>query len=249
MVFCLTDCVSPISFMPTLTLTLTLIPKPSAKSFMTLNFKPKRPIVQYPSAYHAIKSGVINKTETRPKTSLLARCTPALLCLALLAGLGFSGETLARSESGKTRQREGVISRVVDGDTVWLKTPKGRAPLKVRIMGIDAPEICQTGGVAARDALRNRVLGQNVVLNVPRSRSRDDYGRVLATVDFQGQDVGRWMVSNGYAWSYQYRRSGGPYAQEQARATAQRRGIFARSDAENPRSFRKRHGSCPLNQY
>ena len=49
------------------------------------------------------------------------------------------------------------VSKVVDGDTLWVKPESGEAPRKLRLQGIDAPEICQSGGVASRDALRQLV--------------------------------------------------------------------------------------------
>ena len=137
--------------------------------------------------------------------------------------------------------QSGVVTRVVDGDTVWVKTNFAAHPLKVRISGIDAPEICQAGGSGARDALKQRVLGQLVTVSF---KQHDSYGRALASVAWQGEDIGRWMVVNGYAWSYRFRRSAGPYAAEQSQAVQQRRGIFSTGRAQNPRTFRKRHGSC-----
>ncbi len=159
----------------------------------------------------------------------------ALLLVLLLSFHGLAGARPAQ------QHQSGVVTRVVDGDTFWVRTPAGGKPLKVRIMGIDAPEICQPGGRGAREALRQRVLGQTVSISYQR---RDDYGRVLATVSWQGQDIGRWMVSHGHAWSYSYRRNPGPYAAEQSQAMAARRGLFALGAAENPRDFRKRHGNC-----
>ena len=150
----------------------------------------------------------------------------------------------------RTMVRSGIVTRVVDGDTVWVKVAtraqgaEAGEVLKVRIVGIDAPEICQPGGPQALDALRSHVLGQTVTLSSPSARSHDDYGRVLATLDKQGEDVGRWMVRRGQAWSYGYRRNPGPYAIEQAQAQATGAGLFAQAAAENPRSFRKRQGSC-----
>ncbi len=138
----------------------------------------------------------------------------------------------------------GVVTRVVDGDTLWVKTATAAKPVKVRIVGIDAPEICQAGGRASREALVRRLLGQLVTLSTSTSSIRDDYGRLLAKINLRGEDVGHWMVVNGHAWSYTYRRNLGPYAAEQSQAEAGRRGFFGDSAAENPRSFRKRHGSC-----
>ncbi|MES2400631.1 MAG: thermonuclease family protein [Pseudomonadota bacterium] len=135
--------------------------------------------------------------------------------------------------------RTGRISRVVDGDTVWVSS--GDELLKVRITGIDAPEICQDGGPQSREHLRNRTLGKTVTLI---SRRKDDYGRLLARVELNGDDLGRWMVSQGHAWSYGYRNYAGPYSQEQTLARASRLGLFGPDEPENPRSFRKRHGSC-----
>lgn len=159
----------------------------------------------------------------------------ALLLVLLLSFHGLAGARPAQ------QYQSGVVTRVVDGDTLWVRTPAAGKPLKVRIAGIDAPEICQAGGRDAREALRQRVLGQTVSISYQR---RDDYGRVLAIVTWQGQDIGQWMVSRGQAWSYSYRRNPGPYATEQSQAMAARRGLFAMGAAENPRHFRKRHGSC-----
>ena len=141
-----------------------------------------------------------------------------------------------------TRQAQvGTVTRVVDGDTLWVKTSVSQQPLKVRIQGIDAPEICQPGGDQARDALKARVLGQTVMVT---SSAHDDYGRIIGSVHLQGQDMGRWQVAQGHAWVYSYRARRVLYADEFAQAQAGRRGVFSAGQAEEPRLFRKRHGSC-----
>lgn len=158
-----------------------------------------------------------------------------LLALALWQAPALAGK---RAVSVQT----GVVVHVVDGDTIWLRPAQpGRKILKIRIEGIDAPEICQAGGAAARAALNYRLAGQRVTV---AAHARDDYGRAVATVRWQGEDIGRWMVAMGHAWSYRYRGGAGPYAAEEARARAQGRGVFIASAAENPRQFRRRHGSC-----
>lgn len=157
----------------------------------------------------------------------------AFLCVML----GLSAGML--HAKGVEEVRTGLVTRVVDGDTVWVNS--GGELLKVRITGIDAPEICQDGGPQAREQLRNRSLGKMVTLI---SRRHDDYGRLLARVELNGDDLGRWMVSQGHAWSYGYRNYPGPYAQEHAHARASRLGLFGLNGPENPGSFRKRHGSC-----
>lgn len=137
----------------------------------------------------------------------------------------------------------GVVSYVVDGDSVRVRPLQGGKPVSIRIDGIDAPEICQSGGETARDALKRRVLGLQVVIE---GKSRDDYGRLLARITLDGDDVGARLVSDGHAWSYRYRGSAGPYAAQQRLAESARRGIFANvsTTAVYPGEFRKQHGAC-----
>lgn len=167
--------------------------------------------------------------------------------LGVVGGLILMSSGLPEVAVAQNSVRSGVVTRVIDGDTLWVRDStavSGGETLKVRIVGIDAPEVCQAGGPEAREALRRHVLGQPVTLTSPSSRSHDDYGRLLARVDKRGEDVGRWMVRRGQAWSYSYRRNSGPYATEQAQAQAAGVGLFAHAAAENPRNFRQRHGSC-----
>jgi len=135
------------------------------------------------------------------------------------------------------------VSRVFDGDTLWVKPLDGGRYRKLRLDGIDAPEICQAGGTASRDALARRVLHQVVAVSV---RQHDDYGRGLARLMHQGDDIAAWMVVQGQAWSYRWRRSLGPFEDEEASARRGRKGLFADASAEMPREFRRRHGPCPL---
>jgi micrococcal nuclease len=77
-----------------------------------------------------------------------------------------------------------------------------------------------------------------------QGRARDMYGRLLAQLSRQGQDVGAWMVAQGYAWSYGYQRRAGGYDALQAMAQSQHLGLFADAQALQPRWFRKQFGSC-----
>jgi micrococcal nuclease len=160
------------------------------------------------------------------------------LVLALL-GLSASAQEAQRQDEVYSAR----VSRVFDGDTVWVKPLAGGPYRKLRLEGIDAPEICQSGGEASRDVLAQRVLNQVVEVRV---RAQDDYGRGVARIVHQGEDVAAWMVSAGQAWSYRWRRNLGPFAEEETVARTHRRGVFKDSAAELPRDFRKRHGPCPM---
>ncbi len=134
------------------------------------------------------------------------------------------------------------VSWVMDGDTVLL-VPEGEGePVKWRIQGIDAPESCQPGGEAARDALIALVLRRTVRVE---PQGHDSYGRQLGRLWLGEVDVGAEMVRTGKAWAYSYRSGRGPYAALQREAQRDRRGLFAaRETAMSPAVFRQFHGSC-----
>jgi endonuclease YncB( thermonuclease family) len=169
------------------------------------------------------------------------RARRLVLCLALIGG------TAAWAQAPAPPRDDGAyaarVSRVFDGDTLWVKPLAGGRYRKLRLDGIDAPEICQAGGETARDALAARVLDQVVQVNV---RRYDDYGRGLARITHRDEDVGGWLVARGVAWSYRWGRSAGPYARQEEAARKAGLGVVADTAAELPRDFRRRHGPCPL---
>lgn len=143
--------------------------------------------------------------------------------------------------AGAAQAWRGIATRVSDGDTLWVRPAAGGKPVKVRIDGIDAPEICQAGGQASRIALARRLQGRQIEVH---ARRIDDYGRTVASLHVQDEDIASWMVDQGHAWSYGIGRAGGPYAAQQSLARAASRGLFASPAPMEPREFRRRHGSC-----
>ena len=134
---------------------------------------------------------------------------------------------------------QGKVTRITDGDSLWVRPAEGGQPVKLRIDGIDAPEICQAGGQAARKALAARLASRTVWV---QTRRQDDYGRALATVLLDEEDMAAWMVSQGHAWAY--RQGSGVYRALQLQAQSAGRGLFADRNAIHPRIFRQRNGSC-----
>jgi micrococcal nuclease len=136
---------------------------------------------------------------------------------------------------------EGIVTHVSDGDTISVRPLSGGPPQRIRIQGIDSPEICQRFGIQARDALAAHVMGKHVLID---AKARDDYHRTVARLLLANEDVGAWMVSRGYAWSYRFKRSPGPYREQEARARRERLGLWQSDRPQLPRDFRARHGSC-----
>jgi micrococcal nuclease len=101
-----------------------------------------------------------------------------------------------------------TVKKVVDGDTFWVddfddENSKG---LKIRLIGIDAPESRKTFkkeigfyGKEAKEYLTNLLSGQKVILEYDLNRT-DQYGRTLAYVYLEdGTFVNAELVKNGYA--------------------------------------------------
>jgi micrococcal nuclease len=162
-----------------------------------------------------------------------------LIAILLIANYAHSAGTTGHLHSKS--QWVGLVTHITDGDTLWVRPAKASEPVKIRMDGLDAPEICQAYGDTSRRALAGLVSNQVVVV---QGRRRDAYGRLLATLSVHGDDVGSAMVAQGHAWSYHSTRNGGPYAAQEAHARAARRGLFAHATAQEPRLFRKKHGSC-----
>jgi micrococcal nuclease len=130
----------------------------------------------------------------------------------------------------------------MDGDTVLLVKPGQSEPVKLRVDAIDAPEICQPGGEASRDAMILLALRKSVSVD---ERGRDHYGRQVARLTIDEVDLGAEMVRTGMAWAYRYRVGAGPYAKLQKLAQKDKRGLFAAPHtAMAPPVFRQFHGSC-----
>lgn len=152
------------------------------------------------------------------------------LCAAVAPALADDGQRYAAR-----------VLRVFDGDTIWVQPADGSARRKLRLDGLDAPEICQPGGEASRDALAARVLGQVVWVS---ERAQDGYGRGIAVlVTASGEEVNRALVQQGQAWAQRWRGRGVYLAEEDAARRSQR-GLFHEPGAEPPRDFRRRHGAC-----
>ncbi|MFA7504680.1 MAG: thermonuclease family protein [Burkholderiaceae bacterium] len=115
---------------------------------------------------------------------------------------------------------------VVDGDTFDL----GRE--RVRILGVDSPELAQSCtdaagrswpcGQRAKTALR-AWLGAAAVRCVPAYRDRD--GRPVARCIARGRDIGGWLVETGWALDYP-RYSQGAYRIAEQRARQWRTGVW-----------------------
>lgn len=148
------------------------------------------------------------------------------------------------------REVEGEVTRVADGDTLTLVTRDG-TKLKVRLYGIDAPEIRheemagQPHGEEAKAALEAMTLGKRVTVRIVEV---DTHRRLVGVVYRSGTDVNREMVRSGNAWAYR-RFLSAPYASGYIEAEKDARsgglGLWKQVNPDPPWKFkdRSRHGA------
>lgn len=94
----------------------------------------------------------------------------------------------------------GRVISIADGDTMTILT-KGDKQIKIRLLGIDAPEKGQDYGNKSRQFLYDLCYGKNVKI---KKDSEDQYGRVLGVVYIDGVNVNEELVRNGLAWYYRH---------------------------------------------
>jgi micrococcal nuclease len=91
----------------------------------------------------------------------------------------------------------GKVVGVHDGDTLTLRTED--ETLKVRLSGIDTPELGQPFGNNAKQALSALAFGKTATI---KSSGKDRYGRTLGYIFIDNQPINTMMVRMGMAWWY-----------------------------------------------
>src|SRR5262245_37837774 len=112
----------------------------------------------------------------------------------------------------KTLRLKGRVVHVVDGDTLDIYVPKRHRRIRVRLIGIDTPEVYggeECGGAEASAAMRRQGAGRRVLLTTdPTQDRRERYGRLLAYVDRRsdGKSLQVVLLAKGWAKVYIFER-------------------------------------------
>ena len=127
----------------------------------------------------------------------------------------------------------GKVVQVSDGDTLQVLRD-GRAE-KVRLAGIDCPELNQPYGQAAKRFVLQVAAQRTATIQVVTT---DRYGRTVGEVVLpDGRSLNEELVRAGYAWWY---RKYSDDALLEAEARGARRGLWAEMDSVPPWEWRRR---------
>lgn len=129
----------------------------------------------------------------------------------------------------------GTAINIYDGDTFTLLT--GDEKIKIRIVGIDAPEAKQEYGLISRDYARDLLDGKRVTVYLEPGET---YGRKLGIVITEdGKHFNYEMVANGYAWWYDYYSSDKFLEAAQEKAKAKKKGLWSLDSPKAPWIWRQ----------
>ena len=90
-----------------------------------------------------------------------------------------------------------VVKRVIDGDIFVTEKDE-----RVRLLGINAPELKDPDGEPAKRFLEEKILGETVTLKFDKKDRVDVYGRKLAYVYKKGYFVNKELLRQGLALTY-----------------------------------------------
>ena len=136
---------------------------------------------------------------------------------------------------------EGRVVGVSDGDSITVLDSAKRQH-KVRLAGIDAPELKQAFGQASKRSLSALVFGKTVAVGTEK---RDRYNRQIGKVLVEGRDANLAQVEAGFAWHYkQYAAEQSAidqilYGEAEADARSSHRGLWQDRNPQAPWEYRR----------
>lgn len=157
--------------------------------------------------------------------SIIAFCATGLLLFA------------ADKQAEKTYPTDTVKPLwIVDGDTFTAQEQSQN----YRLWGIDAPELDQRWGKAARAALIELIHKKNVTVELHGK----SYSRPVVRVIAGGKDVGLELLKMGLAWYVpEFAPDEESYLEAHEAAKADKRGLWSDPKPVNPKEFREKRNS------
>jgi endonuclease YncB( thermonuclease family) len=184
----------------------------------------------------------IVKGMTEPVAFYKASRRTIFLKLVVLCVGGAATPRLAARDRPDRGPANGIVHHVADGDSLSLTLTDGRR-IAVRILGIDAPELGQPFADIARQYLKNLIEGR--IVNITTLKI-DPFGRAVASVMHDGQDVGLTLIQAGLAWHFKRFEAEQSRTDRQAYAAAERGarqasvGLWTDRDPVPPWDYRDR---------
>ncbi len=137
--------------------------------------------------------------------------------------------------SSDTSTFQGKVIGVLDGDTIEVL--KDKAPVRIRLYGIDCPEHDQDFGTRARRFTSDKVFKKTVEV-VPVEK--DQYNRLVAKIYIDGKYLNQMIVAEGFAWWYKrYAPKDIDLKDAENEARSSKKGLWSHPNPIPPWKFRR----------
>lgn len=131
------------------------------------------------------------------------------------------------------------VTGVADGDTLTAVDGERRA-IRIRLHGIDAPELRQASGRRSRAALAALVSGRTVRVAAIET---DRYERLVADLYVGTNWINAALVADGWAWHYRHHSADGRLAAAERRARDRSLGLWRDRAPTPPWQWRQWSGN------
>ncbi len=160
-----------------------------------------------------------------------------LACSLFLEPRYDRGFSTANAVTADAETLSGKVIGVTDGDTIKVLVEE--RPVKVRLAEIDTPERGQPWAKRAKQALSDKVFGQEVEVRVVNV---DRYGRTVGRIWLANRDINRELVREGHAWVYRAYLDDQTLRDDEAYAQENKLGLWGLPEAERVPPWEWRRG-------
>lgn len=135
------------------------------------------------------------------------------------------------------------VKSVHDGDTLTVHNKSQNIDVKIRLWGIDAPELDQEGGKESLSYLKTAL--ENYKISKIEEMGKDRYGRTLAKIYIETSssaidELNLSIINYGWAWWYEkYVQNAKEYKIANELARQNKRGVYGDANAMPPWEWRK----------
>lgn len=159
---------------------------------------------------------------------------------------------IERTQARTTRdyQRANALLRSLNKAGYGMITMSGKEILakkyRIRMRGVDAPELKMANGKESKDALVELIGGKRVTVYV---YGQDQFRRYVGDIYCDNVFIQERMLKNGHVWHFKNYDKRTEFAQWEREARAARRGLFASENPEKPWDWRRDQRSINIPVY
>ena len=156
-----------------------------------------------------------------------------LFFLLFIIAAPFHSELLAQATFSA------VVTKIIDGDSIVVK--RGQKYIEIRLYGIDCPEWNQKFSTEAKKLTASLIYKQKITV---APQYYDSYGRLVALLFKNDQDINGVLVKSGIAWVYpRYCRKDvcNTWLADQQIAKDENRGLWKMESPVSPWQWKRMH--------